>query len=105
MVVVDGPHYIARDGVLEKRRERDQEVDGNFFPLQQTSHLDHVVGALRVTDQDQSTGVAGGTILDDARNRRPPGQMSDGLGCDALAPELFGEAVEAGREYTKPTAQ
>jgi len=31
--------------------------------------------------------------------------MSDRLGFDALAPQLFGEAVEAGREYAKPAAE
>src|SRR5262249_12894444 len=38
-------------------------------------------------------------------DRRPPGQMSDRLGLEALASQLFGEAVEAGREYAKPAAE
>src|SRR6266478_7479454 len=105
MVIVDRPHHIAWNRVLQNWRERNQQVDRNFFPLEQTSHFDHVVGALRVTDQDQRTALAGGMIFDDVRNGRPPGQMSDGLGFDALAPELFGKAVEAGREYAKPAAQ
>src|SRR6516162_10648471 len=47
-----------------------------------------------MTDQDQRTAVARGMIFDDVRNGRPPGQMSDGLGFNALAPQLFGKAVE-----------
>src|SRR5262249_5824974 len=31
--------------------------------------------------------------------------MSDRLGLEALASQLFGEAVEAGREYAKPAAE
>jgi hypothetical protein len=31
--------------VLQKRRKRNQQVDWNFFPLEQTSHFNHVVGA------------------------------------------------------------
>ena len=58
-----------------------------------------------MADQDYWTALAGGTILDDSRNRRPPGQMPDGLGFDALAPKLIGKAIEARRENAKPAAQ
>src|SRR6266496_3795281 len=105
MVVIDCPYHIARDRILQERRERNQQVDGNFFPLEQASHFDHVVGALGMADQDQWTALPGGTIFDDRRNRRPPGQMSDGLGFETLAPQLFGKAVEAGREHAKPAAK
>src|SRR5262249_49250054 len=68
-------------------------------------HIDDVVGALRVTDQDQRAAVTGGMIFDNLGNCRLPGQMPDGLGFDPLAPELCRHRVEPGREYAKPAAQ
>jgi protein-S-isoprenylcysteine O-methyltransferase Ste14 len=45
MVLIDCPHYIAPNCVLQQWRQRNQQVDRNFFLLEQTSHFDHVVRA------------------------------------------------------------
>src|ERR1700732_2792205 len=67
LVLVDAPHHIARNRALPSWRERDQKIDGNVLPLEQTSHIDHDICALRVTDPEQRTHVAGGRPCDDAR--------------------------------------
>src|SRR5262249_3116800 len=105
IVVVDGPYHIARDRVLPSWRERDQKIDRDVFPLEQASHIDDIVGALGVTDQNQRTALAGGMIFDNVRNCRLPSQMPDGLSFDPFTPEFCGQRVEPGREYAKPAAQ
>src|SRR5262249_34284851 len=68
-------------------------------------HVDHVVGALGMTDENERAELAGLVRLYDARNRRFPGQVAHGLGFDSLAPQVGGEAVKPGREHAKPSAQ
>ncbi len=71
---------------LQKRRERDDEVDLNFFLLEQARHVDDVVGALGMTDENESAELACLVRLYDARNCRFPGQVAYGLRFDALVP-------------------
>ena len=57
-------------------------------------HLDDVVGALRMPDQDQRAALSGLVILDDIGNGGLPGQMSDGFGLHAFTAEIVRHRIE-----------
>ncbi len=105
LVVIDRPPDIGGNGLGHIGSERHHEVHGNVAYLQRTRDFDRVVSSLRVADENERTGVAGGPVPQDVGDGRRPIQMAAHLRLDAPRPELVGEAIEAPGEHVEPAAQ
>src|SRR5712671_2967271 len=96
---------LAGTGVLPVWSKRHQQRDRHILRLKHPSHVDDVVGPLRVAHQHDRVSLALRALTPDFVRGGLPLQMPGHLRADALGFERVGDGVEARREHTEPAPQ
>ena len=81
-------HDIGRNGLLQERGQRHQQVNRNVVRLERMSDAHRVVCTLRVTHQDEGAGFSGSALAQDIPDYGRPVVVAGHLDIDALGASL-----------------